>query len=227
MSRQHSASRRAALVAGTPLVLVLAFAFHPYLPGRQPNVEELGDAVTADATRWGVVHLATGLGSALVAVAFLLVAAHLSEAGETRWSRRGAPLIVVGCVLYAMLPAMELAPLAALETGGDPAAAQEALIGWFVPVLLLSGIAFGAGASCLAVSVARSGLLPKGTARLVVGALVVMALSRFVPLSAVQFYVQSLACYGALLPLAYSMWRTPDASLNLTAHPQTLTGPSR
>ncbi|MGH8964939.1 MAG: hypothetical protein ACRDXB_06365, partial [Actinomycetes bacterium] len=128
MSRQRSASRRAALVAGTPLVLVLAFVFHPYLPGRQPNVEALGDAVSADATHWGVVHLATGLGSALLAVAFLLVATHLSEAGENRWSRMGLPLIVVGCVLYAMLPAMELAPLAALESGGDPAAAQEELI---------------------------------------------------------------------------------------------------
>ena len=122
---------------------------------------------------------------------------------------------------------MELAPLAAVESGGDPAAAQDALVNWFVPVLLLSGITFGAGASCLAVSEARSGLLPKGTARLVVAALVVMALTRFVPLSAVQFYVQSLACYGALLPLAYSMWRTDEGALNRSGRPQTLTETSR
>jgi hypothetical protein len=227
MSLQRSASRRAALVAVTPLVLVLAFAFHPYLPGRQPNVDALGDAVTADATRWGVVHLATGLGSALLAIAFLLVANHLSEAGENRWSGIGLPLVVVGCVLYAMLPAMELAPLAALESGGDPAAAQEQLIGWFLPVLLVSGITFGAGAVCLAVSVSRSRLLPTGATRLVVGALLVMALSRFVPLSAVQFYVQSLACYGALLPLAYSMWRPREGTLNLTGPRQSLTEISR
>lgn len=206
MSLQRSAPR-ACMVAGAPLVLALAFAFHPYLPGRQPNVAALGDAVVADPTRWGVVHLATGLGSALLAVAFLLVANHLAEAGETRWSRIGLPLALVGCVLYAMLPAMELAPLAAFESGGDPVAAQEELLGWFLPVLILSGITFGAGAVCLAVSVSRSRLLPKAATRLVAGALVVMALSRFVPLSAVQFYLHSLASYAALLPLAYSMLR--------------------
>lgn len=226
MSLQRSASR-AALVAGTPLVLVLAFALHPYLPGRQPNVEALGEAVSADTTRWGVVHLATGLGSALLAVAFVLVATHLADAGENRWSRMSLPMLAVGCVLYAMLPAMELAPLAAFESGGDPAAAQEELLGWFLPVLLLGGITFAAGAACLAVSVTLSGLLTKGATRLVVGSLVVMALSRFVPFTAVQFYVQSLACYGALLPLAYSMWLPGEGSRHLNDSRQSLTEASR
>ena len=43
---------------------------------------------------------------------------------------------------------------------------------------------------------------------------IVMALSRFVPLSGVPLHVQSLACYGALLPLAHSMWRQGEGTLN-------------
>ena len=194
------------------MILITAFALHPYLPGRQPNIEALGEAVSSDPTRWGLVHLATGLGSAVLAVAFLMMRSHLSRAGEDRWSSVGIHLVVVGCALYAMLPAMELAPLAAAGTGGDPAAAQRELLAWFLPVLLLSGITFGAGAACFAVSVLRSGVLARGVARLVAASLVVMALSRFVPLSAVQFYLQGLACYAALLPFAYSMWRPPAPS---------------
>ncbi len=136
MSPQSTASRRAAVVAGTPLIMITAFALHPYLPGRQPNVEALAAAVSSDPTRWGLVHLATGLGSAVLAVAFLMIRTHLSRAGEDRWSRVGLPLVMVGCALYAMLPAMELAPLAAVESGGDPAAAQQALLAWFLPVLI-------------------------------------------------------------------------------------------
>jgi len=125
-----------------------------------------------------------------------------------------------------MLPAMEFAPLAAIESGGDPAAAQRALLDWFRPVLIASAVTFSAGAICFAVSVTRSAALGRGSARLAAGALDIMALSRFVPLSAVQFYVQGLACYAAMLPLAYGMWR-PSASTQVPrVVPQpTTTGP--
>lgn len=42
-------------------------------------------------------------------------------------------------------------------------------------------------------------------------ALVVLAASRFVPLGAVQFYVQAAAGLIGLWPLAYRMW-TPEVS---------------
>lgn len=119
---------------------------------------------------------------------------------------------MVGCTLYAMLPAMELAPLAAVESGADPGAAQEALHSWFLPVLLASAVTFGAGAVCFALSVARSGVLAPALSKLVAASLVVMAFSRFVPLSSVQFYLQSLACYAAFLPLAYSIWKPATAA---------------
>lgn len=94
-------------------------------------------------------------------------------------------------------------------------------LGFLERGVLLSGITFGAGAVCFAVGVSRSGLLATAPARLVAVALIVMALSRFVPLSAVQFYVQGLACYAALLPLAYFMWRRPSVASHVpNAAPQ-------
>src|SRR5829696_8769059 len=215
-----------AVVAGAPLVLIAALAVDPYLAGKQPNVAALAEAVSSDPTHWGLVHAATGIGSAVLAVAFLMISNHLRRAGDHRWSAAGLPLVIVRCTLYAMLPAMEFAPLAAIESGGDPAAAQRALLDWFRPVLIASGVTFGAGAICFAVSVTRSAALGRGSARLVAGALVIMALSRFVPLSAVRFYVHGQACYAAMLPLAYGMWR-PSASAQVPrVVPQpTTTGP--
>ena len=128
MPTQSLRSRRAVIVATCPLILVTALLLHPFLSGRQPNVHALGEAVASDPTRWGLVHLATGIGSAVMALGFIAIRNHLHEAGETRWSSRGLPLAVVGSTLYAMLPAMEFAPLAAVESGGDPAAAQQALL---------------------------------------------------------------------------------------------------
>jgi hypothetical protein len=145
----------------------------------------------------------------------------LHEAGEDRWSAAGLPFIVIGSTLYAMLPGMEFAPLAAIEAGGDPEAAQRALLPWFIPLLVAAGITFAVGMVGFALGVMRSGLLSPGLTRLVAAALVVMAVSRFVPLSAIQFYLQGLAGYVALLPLAYSMWKhptTPVRSEHRTEH---------
>ena len=54
MPTQSATSRpAAAVVALTPLVLITAFVLHPHLPGRQPNIEALAQAVSSDPTRWG------------------------------------------------------------------------------------------------------------------------------------------------------------------------------
>jgi hypothetical protein len=42
-------------------------------------------------------------------------------------------------------------------------------------------------------------------------ALVIMAAARVVPLGAVQFYAQGAAGIVALWPLAYEMWKHPEA----------------
>lgn len=211
MSTQSTGSLRAGVVAIAPFILFAALSYHPYLPGRQPNLEALEAAVTSDPTRWGVVHLATGVASAVLILAFIAIRSHLHEAGEDRWSAAALPFIVIGSTLYAMLPAMEFAPLAALEAGGDVEAAQRALLPWFIPLLVAAGLTFAVGVLGFALGILRSGLLSPGLTRLVAAALVVIAVSRFVPLSAVQFYVHGLAGYVALLPLAYSMWKHPTA----------------
>ena len=40
----------------------------------------------------------------------------------------------------------------------------------------------------------------------------VMAVARLVPVGAVQFYVQGAAGIVALWPLAYEMWKRPEAA---------------
>jgi hypothetical protein len=69
-------------------------------------------------------------------------------------------------------------------------------------------VAFAIGvfdfARALAITTVRSSALT----RVVVVALIVMAVSRFVPLAAVQFYVQGAAAIVALWTLSYAM-RTP------------------
>lgn len=212
MSTQTRPALRVGVVVIAPVTLLAALTSHPYLPGRQPNLEAIAAAVTSGPTRWGVVHLATGVASAVLILAFLAIRAHLHEAGEDRWSAAALPFVVIGCTLYAMLPAMEFAPLAAIEAGGDVQAAQEALLPWFIPVLVAAGITFAVGMFGFAVGVFGSGMLSRGLARLVAAALAVMALSRFVPLSAVQFYLQGFAGLVALLPLAHSMWKHPTTA---------------
>ena len=213
MSIQDRGSLRAGAVAVAPVILLAALCYHPYLPGRQPNVEAMAQAITSDPTRWGVVHLATGVASAVLILAFLAIRAHLHEAGDDRWSAAALPFVVIGGTLYAMLPAMEFAPLAAIEAGGDVHAAHEVLLPWFIPLLVAGGITFAVGMFGFALGVSRSGVLSPGLTRLVAAALVVMALSRFVPLSAVQFYLQGVAGLVALLPLAHSMWRHPTTAV--------------
>lgn len=210
MSAATRSTLRAAVVAIAPAILLLALSSHPYLPGRQPNVEALAAAVTADPTRWGLAHLAAGVASALLAVAFLGVRSYLREAGEEDWSALGLPLVVVGSTLYAMLPAMELAPLAAVDAGGDAQAAQTSILPWFLPVLVASAVTFAAGVLAFARGIARSGVLGPGTTWLVSSGLVVMATARFVPVSAAQFYLQGVAGLVAFLPLAREMWKQPQ-----------------
>jgi hypothetical protein len=196
---------RAAIVAIAPAVLFVALAYHPPLPGRQPNVEALAGAVNADVTRWGLSHLAIGVASGLLVLAFLAIHGYLRAHGEERWSALALPFIVMGSTLFTMLPAMEFAPLAAAKTGGDVQAAQAALQPWFVPILVIGSISFACGVVGFAKGIARSGVLGRRRTRLVITALVIMATARFIPFTAAQLYVQGAAGIAALWPLAHQM----------------------
>lgn len=200
---------RAAVVAGAPVIMLVALVSHPYL-ARLPDAEAVAGAVQANTTRWAIVHLLSAVGVALVALAFLAVRAQLRDMGEERSSPRGLPLVLFGSAMYGLLPALEFAPLAAAQTGGDVAAVQEELQPWFLAALITGAIFFAAGSMLFARAIADSGILSQGATRLVVPALVVLALSRVIPLGVVQFYVQALAGLAALWPLAHVMWRRPE-----------------
>lgn len=209
-ARDRDGRTRAAVVAGAPVVMLVALVSHPFI-AVLPDADVVADAVQADTTRWAVVHLLSAVGVALVALAFLAVRAHLRDAGEDRFSSRGLPLVLFGSALYGLLPALEFAPFAAAKTGGDVTAVQEALRPWFLGALVSGAVMFAVGAWAFARAVASSGVLERRATRVVVTALVVLALSRAIPLGVVQFYVQAVAGLLALEPLAHVMWhRTGD-----------------
>jgi hypothetical protein len=215
-----SARLRAAIVALAPAVLFAGFAYHPYVSNGRDEAA-LAEAAASDTTRWGLSHLAIGIGYALLALAFIAIRRHLREAGEERWSAAALPLSVAGCALFPILTGMEFTLLAAAETGGNAEAAQTELMPWFIPVLLLGAISFALGALGFARAIAHSGVLSSQRMWLVVGALVVMAAARFVPLGAAQ-YVIGMAGLLALVPLAYEMWERPGVRPEGHARPTTV-----
>ncbi|MGI8707337.1 MAG: hypothetical protein ACR2LG_03935 [Actinomycetota bacterium] len=213
-TRSSGSRSRAIIVAIAPAALLAALVAHPFIPGRLPNDVAIAEAVTAGTTRWALVHLASGMASGLLIIAFLAIRRHLREAGEDRYSALGVPFIVIGGTFFTLLPGMEFAPLAVAETGAATAAtaaAQAALEPWFVPVLAIGALTFAAGVFGFAKGIADRRLLGPRLTALVVSALVVMAASRFVPLAVVQLYVQGAAGIVALWPLAYEMWKHPEA----------------
>lgn len=215
MSQGHDRNRRfqAVIVLVAPLVLLAGGLLHPWIgnPGDADFLARLAAAVAADPSRWAVAHLAIGVGSGLLVLAFLAVRAHLREGGEEPWSALGVPFIVMGSTLYALLPAMEFAPLAAVGSGGDAAAAQAAIQPWFVPILLTGAALFAIGSLGFAAGIARSRVLGRKATWLVVGALLVMAAARFFPVGAAQLYVGPAAGILALWPLAGALRRPPEA----------------
>jgi hypothetical protein len=201
----------AVIVALAPAVLAVSLVGHPYVSGRLPNDTEVAEAVAESTTRWGLVHLAAAVASGLVILAFLAIRSYLRDAGDDRSSAVGVLFVVIGSTLFAILPGMEFAPLAAAESGADIVAAQAALQDWFVPVLVTGALSFAIGVGAFIRGIITSRIMHAQLTAVVVGGLAVMALSRFVPFAAVQFYVQSAGAVVGLWPLAYQMWRQPTA----------------
>jgi hypothetical protein len=197
-------------VALAPLVLLIALVTHPYI-AKVPDAAAVAHAVAADTTWWGIVHLLTAVASSLVALAFLAIRAHLRDAGEERFSPWALPFVIVGSALYGLLPGLEFAPMTAVHTGGDAAAVQAVLEPWFISVLATSVLLFAVGVLGFAQGIAAGQILSRPLTRLVVTGLVVWAAARFVPLGAVQLYVQGVAGIVALWPLAFRMWPRPSS----------------
>jgi hypothetical protein len=208
MSQARRARFGAAIVALAPAVMLVGLFAHPYI-ATLPDEAGVAEAVAADTTYWGLVHLTAAVASGLLVLAFLAIRSYLREAGEERWSILALPFIVMGSTLFVILPGMEFTPLAATEVGADAEAAQAALASWFIPILATSAITFAVGVFAFAKGIANSRVLSCWLTWLVVGALVVMAISRLAPVGVVQFYVQGAA---GIVPLAYGMWKRPEVT---------------
>jgi hypothetical protein len=142
------------------VLLTAALLWHPPLPGRLPDSAGVADAASADLTRWGLSHVAAALAFGAVAVGFVAVRGHLRERGDGSASAVGLGLVLIGSTLYAVLPGMEFAVVAAHETGADLAQTQAALESWFVPILIVGAVTFAFGTVLVAVAVARGVLRP-------------------------------------------------------------------
>ncbi len=202
------ARSRSVVLFIAPAVLFLGFAYHPYI-GNATDDAAIASAASDDTTRWGIAHLAIGVGYALMALAFIALRSYLRESGEDRWSAFGLPFAVLGSCLFIPLTGMEFALLAAAETGGDVVAVQEELMPWFIPLLVTGALSSAIGAACFSVAVARSPVLTPPMTRIVVAGFVVYALARIVPLGFAQV-VLGLAAIVALWPIAYRIWIAAD-----------------
>lgn len=216
----------AAIVFLAPTVLTGGMLAHPFIGFGPPDPEVIGTVVAAHPTRWGVAHLVVAVASGLMILAFLAVRNRLRDTGEERWSAWGIPFIVVGSTLFTMLPAMEFAPLAITRAGGNVADTQAALLSWFVPLLLAGAVTFVIGVFCFAKGIAVSQILSRRMTLLVAGALAAMAVSRFIPLGAMQLYGQAAFGVLALWPLALHLWQHADQHSPASAPDATRT-PSR
>jgi hypothetical protein len=108
------------------VALLAAMVYHPHIGNLTDNTA-VAVTAAADTVRWGLSHLAVGVAFGLLLLALLAVRAFLLERGEQRWSGVAIPLVVMGSTLFAFLPAMEIATLAAVEVGADGVAVQTAL----------------------------------------------------------------------------------------------------
>ncbi|WP_017568727.1 hypothetical protein [Nocardiopsis halotolerans] len=198
---------RAVVMVVAPALLLAALLYHPFLSGFGPNPEIVAQAVEADPTRWATVHLLTVWAFALFVLAFHGLRGRLRDAGEGRWSSWAFPLVIVGLVLIAALPAIELTVAAAVRTGADTVALLETLQPWFLSLLVSGSALFLVGSLAFAMGIARAGITGRSTTTVVVVAVVVMALAMAAP-PFPAFYVMGIAAIVAFWPLAWATVRT-------------------
>lgn len=198
----------AAILVLAPAVMAAGLLYHPTIgnPTDPDFLDKLGAAVTADTFRWAVAHHLVAIGSGLIALAFLAIDARLRAAEQSRAAAIGFPLIVGGSLLYALLPAMEFAPLAAAKSGADPGAAQSAIFPWFIPTLYAGAIIFLVGSVFFALGILRGRTVGRRAAWFVALAMIVAAACRLIPINIIHMDVQAVAGILALWPLAYVTW---------------------
>jgi hypothetical protein len=79
ISSTTSARVGASTVALAPTVMLAGLFAHPYI-ATLPGVSAVAEAVAADTTYWGLVHLTAAVASGLLVLAFLTIRIYLREA---------------------------------------------------------------------------------------------------------------------------------------------------
>jgi hypothetical protein len=79
ISSTTSARFGASTVALAPTVMLAGLFAHPYI-GTLPDEAAVAEAVAADTTYWGLVHLTAAVASGLLVLAFLTIRSYLREA---------------------------------------------------------------------------------------------------------------------------------------------------
>lgn len=192
-------------VAAGPLILLAGILWHPFIPDLRDNADVV-QHMQADTGTWFGAHFLVAIGSAVLLLGFLAVQAHVrTTVGRDPWTGRAIAPLVVGTILFVMLPAMEIGLLAVEKAGGDLLATHNALDTWFMPILLIGSVIFGVGMILFAIGVHKANILPSGLSRLVVVGFVAFALSR-IPFT-LALMAGIVAVNVAMLPLAATMWK--------------------
>jgi hypothetical protein len=79
ISSTTSARFGASTVALAPTVMLAGLFAHPYI-ATFPDEAAVAEAVAADTTYWGLVHLTAAVASGLLVLAFLTIRSYLREA---------------------------------------------------------------------------------------------------------------------------------------------------
>jgi hypothetical protein len=78
ISSTTSARFGASTVALAPTVMLAGLFAHPYI-ATLPDEAAVAEAVAADTTYWGLVHLTAAVASGLLVLAFLTIRSYLRE----------------------------------------------------------------------------------------------------------------------------------------------------
>jgi hypothetical protein len=217
MSVSTQARLRAGVVIVTPVVVLIGFIWAPYLSDFTDN-SAVADEIAANTTRWNWAAIISGVGLALTPLLAFSIRNYLREAGEQRWSFIAVPLVTIGAGLLAFLAGSEFATGPAIDSGASGSAVLDAREDWFMPMIFIALAIFAAGFLSLAAAVRTSRVLSDAQSWVVVGALVVLAVSLFIPVTGGQYLV-GIAAIVAAWPLGYRMWNVPSATAGVQPSP--------
>jgi hypothetical protein len=208
MSEHSQARMRAGIVLLTPVVVLIGFAWGPYITDFTDNAA-LAEEIAADTTRWSTAAVISGLGLALTPILAISIRHYLRSAGEQKWSFIAVPLVTVGAVMLAFFTGSDFTIAQAIDAGASGEAVLEEREYWFIPILMVSLAVFGAGWLFLAAAIRAADVLPSTETRVTIVALIVLTVSLFIPLTGGQYLV-GISALVAWWVVGRRMWMAID-----------------